>query len=188
MYFSKMALAVGCALCVSVSSANAALVLVAGSPASGNDSEAALLADFGITTTQLGRINTPGTIEDGAVDASAVFSVSPDDGAQAGTFSYDLTGTDYQLDFVVLKGGGDYSVFTLMAGADPFVGSMLAWAMNETGITVGSGRIPNLSHITFYGSRAAPVPLPAAAPFFISGLIGAGALRHRRRKSGGKAA
>lgn len=112
---------------------------------------------------------------DGAVAAS-LFSLI-NNGAD-GSVDFDLTGTGYGLEYVVLKGSDNFAIFYW--DMDPLAGSFL-WQIAGFILNNG-GQVPNLSHITFYGGDAvSDVPLPAAAWLMIAGLSGLGFAGRRKK-------
>ncbi len=85
--------------------------------------------------------------------------------------TWDLPG--FLIDFVSVKGGTQFKLTKLTTA-----GSSGTWA--TTGLTVGRGDQPALSHIIFYGGGGV-IPEPATWAMMIAGfgLVG-GALRRRR--------
>ncbi len=120
---------------------------------SGNDSESALLADLGLDADLIEKIDTPATSEG---DMSIFnFVLNDDDEIIAGEWSF--SGTEI-ITHIVIKAGPNYSVFEFTDG--------LNMGFFDTSTLDNKG----LSHITGY--NAAPIPLPAAVWFLLSGCVG----------------
>lgn len=119
-------------------------------------------------TTDQGCLPNGQKPTDGAVNASAFTLVNS---GAAGSVDFDLTGTGYGLEYVVLKASNSFALFYW--DMDPLVGSFL-WQIAGF-ITNNGGQVPDLSHITFYGGEAvSDVPLPAAIWLMGAGLAGLG--------------
>ena len=145
-----------------------------------NDIKDEILAYNGDTSVeQLAKIdvtdNGGQSGSNGAVLASLFTLVN--DGS-SGSVSFNLSGTGYGLEYVVLKASDKFALF--------------AWDMNPVSgafnwdiagfITNNGGNTPALSHITFYGGEAvSDVPLPAAAWLMIAGLGGLGFAGRRKK-------
>lgn len=76
---------------------------------------------------------------------------------------------------IAVKGGNFYNVFDV-AGA-------LSGTVSTLGIEVGAGNQPDISHVSFYDTGPAPIPLPAAGWLMLAGLGGLGLVARRRRKA-----
>lgn len=113
----------------------------------------------------------------GAVNASAFTLVN--NGA-SGSVDFDLTGSGYGLEYVVLKASNSFALFYW--DMDPLVGSFL-WQIAGY-ITTNGGQTPDLSHITFYGGEAvSDIPLPAAVWLMGAGLAGLGFSSRGRKRA-----
>ncbi len=120
---------------------------------SGNDSESALFADAGLDADLIEKIDTPDTSE----GFLSIFNTTLNDDNEiiAGQWSY--TGSEI-ITHIVIKAGPEYSLFEFTDGLN--MGFFDTSEVNNKG----------LSHITAYA--VAPVPLPAAVWFLLSGCIG----------------
>ncbi|MEX0644753.1 MAG: VPLPA-CTERM sorting domain-containing protein [Parvularculaceae bacterium] len=139
------------------------------------------------TVAELAKINVCDPMEDvdcpmngqmpenGAVNASA-FALT--ENGTSGSVTFDLTGSGYLLEYVVLKAGDNFALYAWEM-MDPVVG-MFDW--NTNNLLGPQGQPQGLSHITFYG-EVGEIPLPAAGWLMLAGLAGLG-FSSRRKKSG----
>lgn len=171
---------------ISVGAAHAGLVVLGDDPIPGNDTEENVSAAVGEPVTQLGRLE----VEDGAIvaDDSGVLNVTefftltlgPD--GTTGTVTYDLTGTGFELSYVVLNAGPEFRIFERTDENDPLVGTFdFSTAIAE--LLAPQGQARELSHITFFGTPFLPVadvPLPGAFWVMGLGLAAVGAARRKK--------
>ena len=101
------------------------------------------------------------------------------------TWKYDPQGAGPGITAFVAKAGNDFFVYTMNGGAY-FGGSQVF----TFGTPLNNQGLPReLSHISFYDSTTRPnpdasvVPVPAALPLMLSGLVGFGLLVRRRRNA-----
>lgn len=136
------------------------------------------------------NINSPALEKIKAADinsgsTSSVFTATYDknsngkDNKKSGTWTFNptnVTGANPVLypEYMVVKGGNGYTVWELGQS------DLLSGTWSTEHLLNNSGKQPNVSHISFYGSRAA-VPLPAAAWLFGSALLGMIGVGSRRR-------
>lgn len=132
---------------------------------SGNDSEAALMADLGFNVTLLAKVDTPATSDDGLAISDLV--LDDDDEPVAGEWSYSGQGL---VDYLVIKAGPAYAVYQYTDANTDNMRNMGLWD------TSGVGN-KGLSHITAY---QAVIPVPAAGWLFLSGLAGLGLMRRSK--------
>jgi hypothetical protein len=146
------------------------------------DSEALYKQNFGDGASILDGPNASTTYTDD-------FTITVDAGGKSGTWTYGpLTSPqdDGQLfpKYMVLKAGTNYLLYDVSALT---IGVAHLW--DTVGLLVGSGQQPALSHITFYdgtgrGGGSDPTPLPAAAWFMLTALLGGAGYSKWRKHRG----
>ncbi len=113
------------------------------------------------------KVNEPAT-------SSGGLTVSYASDLKSGSYSY--SGSGYSVYAVVLKASAGFSVYMMngVTSADWTTANLLN----------GGGVVPAISHISLYGVKGvSTVPVPAALPLGLSGMIALGAVARRRRKS-----
>ncbi|MGB5323797.1 MAG: VPLPA-CTERM sorting domain-containing protein [Pseudomonadales bacterium] len=150
--------------CLSFSNFTSAAVVLGNlvGVASGNDSEAAILADFGLVVDELAKVDLPATSNDGLSIGSLV--LNDDDEPISGDWAYAGPET---VAYIVVKAGNQYALYDFTSAAMTNVG---LWDTSDLGDK-------GLSHLTAYSSNV--IPVPAAAWLFGSGLIGLAAARRK---------
>lgn len=94
------------------------------------------------------------------------FTFSSDEG-KTGTWTYTPCPTCPSITSFVAKGGNGFTHY---------------WSDPQTALSSGSWKIENgLSHLSFYDTKPAVIPVPAAGFLLIGALGGLAALRRRRR-------
>jgi hypothetical protein len=123
----------------------------------------------------IAKSNTPFDVND-PVQTELDTSAFP--GRQASWFT--LTGTTWRHDprgagpgitALVARAGNEFTLFTMDAG--PYFGG----SQVSTFATPGNR---DLSHISFHDTRSMVIPVPAALPLLLSGLVGLGLLARRQ--------
>ena len=120
---------------------------------SGNDSVSALFDDLGLDADLIEKIDTPDTSE----GFLSIFNATLNGDNEIISGEWSFTGSEI-ITHIVIKAGPMYSIFEFTDG--------LNMGFFDTSMVDNKG----LSHITAYA--AAPVPLPAAVWFLLSGCIG----------------
>ena len=130
---------------------------------SGNDSEAAMLADLDLDVNLLARVNWPDTSNAGLEIFNLTFN--DDNEAIDGEWSYSGPAI---VGYIVIKAGNQYAVYDYTGVA---MQNMGIWDTSELGNK-------GVSHITAYQAKV--VPIPAALWLMVSGLAGLGLMQRRK--------